>query len=191
MEKNNKGIVYWMLLNNGPWTMYIAATTEGFCYVGSQNAPFEELATWVKKRLPTYVLSEDEYVLKPYATELIDYLEGRRKEFTLPMDLHGTTFQQSVWKVLQEIPYGQTVSYTDIAKQIQKPNAVRAVGTAIGTNPLLITVPCHRVIAKSGKLTGYRGGIEMKEQLLGLEKRKNYANHEKRDFCDFPCHVIF
>ena len=169
MEKNNENIVYWMLLNHGQWTMYVAATTEGLCYVGSQHAPFEELAIWVKKRLPTYVLSENEYVLKPYATELIDYLEGRRKEFTLPMDLHGTAFQQSVWKVLQEIPYGQTVSYTDIAEQIQKPNAVRAVGTAIGANPVLITVPCHRVIAKSGKLTGYRGGLEMKEQLLGLE----------------------
>ncbi len=170
MEKNNESIVYWMLLNNGTWTIYIAATTEGLCYVGSQNAPFEELAAWVNKRLPTYVLSEDGHVLNPYAVELIDYLEGRRKEFTLPMDLHGTTFQQSVWKVLRDIPYGQTVSYTDIAERIQKTNAVRAVGTAIGANPVLITIPCHRVIAKSGKLTGYRGGLEMKEQLLGLEK---------------------
>ena len=170
MEKNNDHIVAWKLLNHRQWTLYVAATTEGLCYVGSQHARFEELAIWVKKRLPTYVLSEDENILKPYATELIDYLEGRRKEFTLPMDLHGTAFQQSVWKVLQKIPYGQTVSYTDIAEQIQKPNAVRAVGTAIGANPVLITVPCHRVIAKSGKLTGYRGGLEMKELLLGLEK---------------------
>ncbi|SDN48823.1 methylated-DNA-[protein]-cysteine S-methyltransferase [Psychrobacillus sp. OK028] len=170
MEKNRESTVYWMLLNRGPWTMYIAATTKGLCYVGSQHAPFEELSIWVKKRLPAYALSEDEYVLKPYAIELIDYLEGRRKEFTLPMDLHGTAFQQAVWKVLQGIPYGQTVSYTDIAEQIQKPTAVRAVGTAIGANPVLITIPCHRVIAKSGKMTGYRGGLEMKEQLLGLEK---------------------
>ena len=169
MERNNENIVYWSLLNHGKWTMYIAVTTEGLCYVGSEHAPFEQLATWVKKRLPTYVLSEDENVLKPYGLELIDYLEGRRKEFTLPIDLHGTKFQQTVWKVLQEIPYGQTVSYTEIAEQIQKPNAVRAVGTAIGANPVLITIPCHRVIAKSGKLTGYRGGLEMKEQLLALE----------------------
>ena len=86
------------------------------------------------------------------------------------MDLHGTPFQQSVWKALQEIPYGQTVSYSDIAERIEKPNAVRAVGTAIGANPVLIIVPCHRVIAKSGKLSGFRAGLEMKEQLLGLEK---------------------
>lgn len=170
MEKNSESIMYWTLLDCGSWTMYIAATTEGLCYVGSNHAPFEELAKWVKKRLPAYVLSENERVLKPYTTELIDYLEGRRKEFALPMYLHGTAFQQAVWKVLREIPYGQTVSYTDIAEQIHKPNAVRAVGTAIGANPVLITVPCHRVIAKSGKLTGYRGGLEMKEQLLGIEK---------------------
>ncbi|MFJ7933909.1 methylated-DNA--[protein]-cysteine S-methyltransferase [Sporosarcina sp. NPDC096371] len=170
MIKNSEDFVYWMLLTHESWTIYIAATPKGLCYVGTQRATFEELAIWVKKRLPTYVLSEDENRLKPYAIELIDYLEGRRKEFTLPMDLHGTVFQQAVWKTLQNIPYGQTVSYTEIAEQIQKPNAVRAVGTAIGANPVLITVPCHRVIAKSGKLTGYRGGLEMKEQLLKLER---------------------
>lgn len=173
MERANEYIVYWTLLNHESRSMYIAATTEGLCYVGSQHAPFDELATWVKKRMPAYMLSEDEYIMKTYATELIAYLEGRQKEFTMPLDIHGTVFQQAVWKVLQEIPYGQTVSYTDIAELIQKPNAVRAVGTAIGANPLLITVPCHRVIGKSGKLTGYRGGLEMKEQLLGLEKVVN------------------
>ncbi len=170
MKKNNEDIVYWMLLIHESWAIYIAATPEGLCYVGSQHAPFEELATWVKKRLPTYILVEDENRLKPYAAELIDYLQGRRQVFTLQMDLHGTAFQQAVWKVLQDIPYGRTVSYTNIAEQIQKPNAVRAVGTAIGANPVLITVPCHRVVAKSGKLTGYRGGLEMKVQLLELEK---------------------
>lgn len=172
MAKGNESIVYWMLLNNGQWSMYIATTTEGLCYVGSQHAPFEELTTWAKKRLPAYVLSENGNVLKPYATELIDYLEGRRKEFTLPMDLHGTAFQQSVWKMLHDIPYGQTASYTEIAEQIQEPKAVRAVGNAIGANPVLIKVPCHRVIAKSGKLTGYRGGLEMKEQLLRIENKR-------------------
>ncbi|TQR14219.1 methylated-DNA--[protein]-cysteine S-methyltransferase [Psychrobacillus soli] len=170
MEKKNENIVYWMLWNHGQWNMYIAATLEGLCYIGSQNASFEELTAWVKKRLPNYDMLENEEVLQLYAVELIDYIEGFRKEFTLSLDLHGTPFQQSVWKALQDIPYGQTVSYTDIAERIQKPQSVRAVGTAIGANPVLIAVPCHRVIAKSGKLTGYRGGLEMKEQLLRLEK---------------------
>lgn len=172
MEKTNGNIVYWMLLNHGHWEMYIAATSVGLCYVGTQDAPFEELSTWAKKQLPSSVLLEDEHKLKPYATELIDYLEGRRNVFTLPVNLHGTAFQQAVWEVLQEVPYGQTVSYTDIAEKLQKPNAVRAVGTAIGANPVLIMVPCHRVIAKSGKLAGYRGGLDMKEQLLEIEKHK-------------------
>lgn len=168
--KNNEIIIYYKLLRHGRWAVFIAATIKGLCYVGSQNAPFEELTTWVKKRFPNSSLLTDEGVMNPYAVELVDYIEGRLKEFTLPLDLHGTEFQQLVWKALQEIPYGQTVSYTDIAERIQKPNSVRAVGTAIGANPVLITVPCHRVIAKSGKLTGYRGGLEMKEQLLNLEK---------------------
>lgn len=170
MEKNNEHLVYWMLLNHEQWKIYIAATVKGLCYVGSQNAPFEELGAWVKKRLPHYRLIEENVVMQPYADELIDYIEGRRKEFTFSLDLYGTAFQQSVWKALQEIPYGQIVSYTDIAERIQKPQSVRAVGTAIGANPTLITVPCHRVIAKSGKLAGYRGGLDMKEQLLVIEK---------------------
>ncbi|RXZ77651.1 methylated-DNA--[protein]-cysteine S-methyltransferase [Paenibacillaceae bacterium] len=82
----------------------------------------------------------------------------------------GTPFQKAVWKALCEIPYGQTRSYSDIAHQIQKSAAVRAVGTAIGTNPILITVTCHRVIGKNGSLTGYRGGMEMKMILLELER---------------------
>ncbi len=170
MEKNNENSVYWMLLSHGQWNLYVAATLEGLCYVGPQSAPFDELAAWAKKRLPDHRLLEDELTVKPYAVELIDYIEGKRKEFTLPLDLHGTAFQQTVWRALQEVPYGQTVSYTDIAESIQKPQAVRAVGTAIGANPVLIIVPCHRVIGKNGKLTGFRGGLDMKEQLLALEQ---------------------
>ncbi|MCG7343793.1 methylated-DNA--[protein]-cysteine S-methyltransferase [Sporosarcina sp. ACRSL] len=170
MEKNNENIVYWMLLNHGQWNIYMAATTKGLCFASPHNAPFEELAAWAKKRLPAYQLVEDKSVMQPYAEELIDYMEGRRKEFTMPLDLHGTPFQQSVWKALQEIPYGQTVSYSDIADRIQNPKSVRAVGAAIGANPLLITVPCHRVIGKNGNLTGFRGGLEMKKQLLALEQ---------------------
>ena len=109
-------------------------------------------------------------LLQPYAVELVDYLEGRRKKFSLPMDLYGTPFQLTVWKALQEISFGQTVSYTDIAERIQRPSSVRAVGTAIGANPVLIIVPCHRVITKDGKLGGFRAGLEMKKQLLVLEK---------------------
>lgn len=170
MEKNNKNNVYWTLLNHSQWNMYIASTTEGICYIGTPNAPFEELEVWVNKRLPSHTLTEEPEILQPHTVELVDYLKERRRDFLLPIDLHGTPFQQIVWKALQEIPYGRTVSYSDIAERIEKPNAVRAVGTAIGANPVLIIVPCHRVIAKSGKLGGFRAGLEMKEQLLELER---------------------
>ena len=170
MGNDTGKMVYWTLLKHGKWSMHMAVTTVGVCYIGSQHAEFGELEKWTKKRLPNHMLEEESEVLKPYVTELVGYLEGHRKEFSLPIDLYGTPFQQSVWKALQEIEYGQTVSYTDIAERIQRPSSVRAVGTAIGANPVLISVPCHRVIAKSGKLTGYRGGLDMKEQLLGLEK---------------------
>ncbi|WP_432363115.1 methylated-DNA--[protein]-cysteine S-methyltransferase [Sporosarcina sp. UB5] len=170
MEQNKQITVYWTLLNHGQWSIYLAATTEGLCYASPHDAPFEELVTWVKKRLPMYRLLEDRNVMQPYIVEMVDYLDGKRKEFTMLLDLRGTPFQQSVWKALLEIPFGQTVSYSDIAERIQNPKSVRAVGAAIGANPLLITVPCHRVIGKNGKLTGFRGGLEMKKQLLALEK---------------------
>ncbi|MCQ6281967.1 methylated-DNA--[protein]-cysteine S-methyltransferase [Bacillus sp. EB600] len=173
MDNNKEDTVYWMLLNHKIWHLYIAATNHGLLYVGSPGAPFEELAKWVEKKLPNHKLLEDKNVMKPYETELIEYLEGRRKEFALPMDFHGTDFQQAVWRKLVEIPYGQTATYTDIAERMNRPDAVRAVGTAIGANPMLITVPCHRLFGKHGEWRGYRGGLEMKERLLKLENIKN------------------
>jgi len=170
MEENSGNNVYWTLLTHSQWNMYIAATIEGLCYVGTPNAPFNELVTWVNKKLPSHTLTEDAEILQPHADELINYLKEQSRDFLLPIDLHGTPFQKNVWKALQEIPYGRTVSYSDIAKRIEKPNAIRAVGTAIGANPVLIIVPCHRVIAKSGKLGGFRAGLDMKEQLLELER---------------------
>lgn len=170
MERINEQMVYWTQLGQGQWNMYVAATSEGLCYIGSPNAPFEELAIWAKKRLPSYKLEENKEEVQPYTREIIAYLSGDYKDFTLAMDLHGTPFQQAVWQALQEIEYGQVVTYTDIAEAIGKPKSVRAVGSAIGANPVLIFVPCHRVIAKSGKLGGFRAGLAMKEQLLKLEQ---------------------
>jgi methylated-DNA-[protein]-cysteine S-methyltransferase len=102
--------------------------------------------------------------------QLSEYLKGERKGFDLPLLIKGTTFQQQVWKALLEIPYGETRSYKQIAVAIGNPKAVRAVGMANNRNPLLIVVPCHRVIGANGKLVGYGAGIEKKEFLLRLEK---------------------
>ncbi len=103
------------------------------------------------------------------AQELREYFAGTRKAFTVPLNPVGTAFQTAVWKALETIPYGQTMSYGGIAAQIGKPKASRAVGMANNQNPLPIFIPCHRVIGANGKLVGYGGGLYIKEALLQLE----------------------
>lgn len=103
--------------------------------------------------------------------QLQEYLDGKRKSFEFPYELHGTPFQKRVWNALCEIPYGETRTYGEIAKAVGNPKACRAVGMANHNNPMTIVVPCHRVIGANGKLTGYGGGLDMKEYLLELEKK--------------------
>ncbi len=169
MATSKKEVVYWTLLDNGQWKLYIAATKIGLCYVGSVDAPFGELDKWVTKHIANSVLEENKNAMKSYESELLNYLGGHSKEFTIPLDLRGTTFQQIVWDQLLEVPYGQSATYTEIAERINRPDAVRAVGTAIGANPILIVAPCHRMFGKHGEWRGYRGGLKMKERLLKLE----------------------
>jgi methylated-DNA-[protein]-cysteine S-methyltransferase len=123
-----------------------------------------------------YSLHEDELVIEisplmhKVIKQLDEYFEGGRKTFDLPLAEKGTAFQKSVWKVLRNIPYGETISYLDVAKQINNPKSVRAVGQANRANPLPIIVPCHRVIGKNKGLTGYAGNkVDLKEKLLILE----------------------
>jgi len=103
-------------------------------------------------------------------SQLQDYFGARRRHFDLPLDLsQGTAFQQDVWRALAAIPYGQTVSYQHLSQAIGRPQAVRALGGAVGRNPLGIILPCHRVVGANGHLTGYTGGLERKVALLQLE----------------------
>lgn len=102
--------------------------------------------------------------------QLTEYFAGKRKAFDLPIRLNGTPFQQIVWKGLQQIPYGETLSYADLARQIGRNKAARAVGNANHHNPLMIIIPCHRVVASNGKMGGYAGGIARKAWLLEKEK---------------------
>lgn len=165
--------IWWGQLTYGDWQLYIAATENGLCYIGTPHAPFEELENWAAKYLPKAQLIESDTYLQTYYAELKAYLEGERQGFHLPLDLYGTEFQRKIWAILQEIPYGETWSYTDVAEKLGNLKAVRAVGSAIGANPVLIVVPCHRVITKDGKLGGFRAGLSMKKQLLSLENREN------------------
>jgi methylated-DNA-[protein]-cysteine S-methyltransferase len=102
--------------------------------------------------------------------QLREYFAGRRTEFDLPLSPEGTAFQRTVWKHLQEIPYGETISYGELARRVGNPKASRAVGAANGKNPIPIVIPCHRVIGANGKLTGFGGGLPVKEALLLLER---------------------
>ena len=103
--------------------------------------------------------------------QLLEYFRGERKSFDLPLAPEGTVFQKKVWQALKEIPYGQTRSYGEIARQVGCPKGFRAVGMANHRNPLPILIPCHRVVGSKGALTGYAGGVELKGQLLELEKK--------------------
>jgi len=106
--------------------------------------------------------------------QLAEYFAGTRKQFDVPLALRGTPFQLEVWRALQQIPYGETRSYADIARAIGRPTATRAVGAANGANPIPIIVPCHRVIGSNGTLTGFGGGIAVKRRLLDLEAGIRY-----------------
>jgi len=138
---------------------------EGLCGLQFQDGahPLEIDKSWKKQRSPF------ERVIQ----QLEEYFEGRVQNFTIPLSLHGTAFQLSVWKALQTIPYGKTTSYGAIAKKIGKPKASRAVGAANGQNPVSIIVPCHRVIGSTGKLVGYGGGLPIKTALLELEQSRD------------------
>jgi methylated-DNA-[protein]-cysteine S-methyltransferase len=113
---------------------------------------------------------EGEAAVAELRRQLTEYFAGERRQFDLELAPAGTEFQQRVWAELQRIPYGETVSYGDIARRLGRPGASRAVGLANGSNPLPIVVPCHRVIGADGSLTGYGGGLEAKARLLELER---------------------
>ena len=124
------------------------------------------------KRVRLNIMGEDRdhSVLVETERQLTEYFAGKRKTFTVPLDFAGTDFQKSVWRALLKIPFGQTRSYGEIAKSLGNAKAMRAVGAANGKNPISIIAPCHRVIGSTGKLTGFAGGLDVKAQLLNLER---------------------
>ena len=113
----------------------------------------------------------DEAPFGRVADQLAEYFAGKRSEFSVPVSLSGTEFQRTVWTALQDIRYGETVSYGELAERIGRPAASRAVGLANGKNPISIIVPCHRVVGSTGDLTGYGGGLDRKQYLLDFEQR--------------------
>ena len=166
---NNVEKIYWGHFFYRDWKIYLAVTDKGLCKILLPNESFNNLESWVTRYFPEASLIHDKTKLAHYILELEEYFSSKRKTFDFPLELKGTNFQRAVWKALLKIPYGTTKSYQDIAKEINRPKAVRAVGAANRANPLPIVVPCHRVIGKDGNLTGFRGGLKLKEALLKLE----------------------
>jgi methylated-DNA-[protein]-cysteine S-methyltransferase len=123
-----------------------------------------------KRQPPPDDWTEDAGFFKIVISQLDAYFEGELTRFDVPMDLKGTDFQQTVWEELAKVPYGVTISYGELAKRIGNPKACRAVGMANGKNPIPIIIPCHRVIGKNGTLTGFGGGLDVKQALLNIEK---------------------
>ena len=149
-------------------TYTLINSQRGVVSLAPENQTPARLARWERQGIHIREGSAQNDIV---AHQLDEYFAGRLLQFTLPLDLRGTPFQCQVWELLRGIPYGETRSYSQIAHALGRPNAARAVGGAIGSNPVDIVVPCHRVIGSDGKLTGYGGGLDRKEALLNLEAR--------------------
>lgn len=143
-------------------TLYLVASKDGLRGIFFHKQPVKSVKTLDRSTAEGRILSDT-------VKQLEEYFAGKRKKFDIALNFSGTDFQMKVWRELSKIPFGQTVSYRDIAARIKNPKAVRAVGTANGKNPVCIIIPCHRVIAADGSIGGYGGGIPAKRQLLELE----------------------
>jgi methylated-DNA-[protein]-cysteine S-methyltransferase len=125
----------------------------------------------IRQVLNAELVEQDDDILRETRRQLDEYLEGQRKGFDIPVLMAGTDFQKDVWNAVMRVPYGATSTYSQIARNIGKERAVRAVGNAMAANPISIVVPCHRIIGSGGELVGYGGGLPLKRKLLALEQR--------------------
>lgn len=151
------------------WTQW--NTSWGFIYINSDGTHIKEV-TFDAEDVDA-IEKDSSPLSRKAAIQLEEYFQGKRCHFSLPLDPHGTEFQRKVWEETRNIAYGRTKTYGEIARAIGNPRASRAVGQALHRNPLLILVPCHRVIGKDGSLTGFGGGLHLKKKLLCLENLDN------------------
>ena len=152
----------WYTVMDSPFgPVCVAGTRAGLLRVDFQrgNRPVRPVATW----------QEDSGLLCDALHQLLEYFQGQRQFFSLPLAPPGTPFQQRVWQALQRIPFGTTLTYRELAQRLGMPHAARAVGQANGRNPLAVVIPCHRLIGSDGQLRGYAGGIALKQRLLQHE----------------------
>lgn len=153
--------------------MFTATTAEGISRLSWQAKTPQQFERLIASRLPGTPVVQDADALGPAERQITEYFQGLRRSFDLPIDLSLTSspFQRKVLEAASDIPFGDVVSYGDLASRIEKPRASRAVGNALGRNPLAIVVPCHRIVRGDGSVGGYTGGSDKKEHLLALEQR--------------------
>jgi methylated-DNA-[protein]-cysteine S-methyltransferase len=151
------------ILKTTPGNLILVANESelvGIYFEGFDHIPAEK---------KTWKLDPKHPVLQKAEKQLTEYFQGKRSEFTIPLGFKGTKFQESVWKQIARIPFGKTLSYSDLARKAGSPRAIRAAGTNTGKNPLAIVIPCHRVLTKSGGIGGFAGGLDWKRHLLKVE----------------------
>lgn len=149
--------------------IWVASTETGVCKISLGAERSGAFLSWLSKHVPGGEPYEDPELMALATSQLEEYVSGARRSFDLPLDVRGTAFQRAVWSQVIRIPYGATSTYGDIAQLVGKPKASRAVGRAVGANPLPLVIPCHRVIGSGGALVGFGSGLDVKETLLRLE----------------------
>ena len=157
----------------------IASSDQGLAYLGLPRTNGRGFGGWCKRYAADHALelnaAQNAERNALATTQVSEFLAGHREAFDLPLDLRGTPFQLGVYRVVAEIPYGASLAYGDVADQLGRPAAVRAVGAANGANPIPLVIPCHRVVARNGHLQGYAGGLELKRKLLAMESASHPA----------------
>lgn len=176
IQSRTKQLIVLTRLTTPLGPMVAAANDHGICLLEFLDSKrVESELNWLKTRLRVEIILGRNPFLNVLKQQLDEYFEGKRREFQLPIILIGTPFQKNVWRELQKIPYGSTISYKEQAKRVGRPAAVRAVARANSENKIAIIIPCHRVIGANGKLVGYGGGLWRKKYLLNLETRNNQS----------------
>lgn len=169
-KKGGKGIrINYSITDCELGRILVARTIKGLCNVAfaDDDASLEEN---LHREYPNAEVVKDAKVLKGFIDEILEHLAGEKKRLDLPLDIQATAFQMKVWELLRKIPYGETVTYSQIAEELGDKNKVRAVAQACANNRVAVVIPCHRVVGKDGKMAGYRWGVERKERLLAKEK---------------------